>query len=54
MMEETTGNGRKSDTRMVKLPLDGRFEKLAVQMLDFTQELKRGPTSNRDLRYFGM
>ncbi len=42
MTEETTGNGRKSDTRMVKLPLDDRFEKLAVQKLDFTQELKRG------------
>lgn len=42
MLEETTGNGRKSDTRMAKLPLDARFEKLAVQKLDFTQKLKRG------------
>ncbi len=52
MLEETTCNGRKSDTRMVKLPLDTRFEKLAVQKLDFTQELKRGQMRLRPTGYY--
>lgn len=42
MTEETTGNGQESDTRAVEHTLDGRYEKLAVQKLDFTQELKHG------------
>lgn len=50
MTEETAGNGQEPDTRTVKLTLDGRFEKLAVQKLDFTQKLEHSQMRLRPTR----
>lgn len=50
MTEETTGNGHEPDRRTVKLTLDGRFEKSAVQKLDFTQKLKHSQIRLRPTR----